>query len=385
MILARLRSFLAAFTFAASTAWLAACSPSVPDTMKIGVLAPQTGASALRGKDLVNGAQLAVDELNASGYTINGKPVKFELTTFDDKGDVEAAKQGAQQLVDADVTAIIGPLNTPQAVPVMPIVAAKGTPQFFTATGAELTGLASGNAFRLLANDDLQGKAMAVFASDNLHAKRIATIVESSAYGRGLNKAFVASLPKSGGPQVVFTTEVGSKDEVSADAAAKIKGGDVDLVVLFAREPQLASLFAGLQKVGHTGITVLGTNVVRNKNVAAQPVPVKAFYATATAIDATEFAHGPEFLNAFQKKYNSAPVWGAHYAYDAVYALADAMRRSPSVKSADVLATIKRIDPATRVLQNLRFTESGEQRYPNIGVYKAERGIWAPQLVSASW
>ncbi|HKX41320.1 MAG TPA: branched-chain amino acid ABC transporter substrate-binding protein [Burkholderiaceae bacterium] len=384
MIPARPRSFLVALAGTALAALLTACSPSVPDTMKIGVLAPQTGTFALRGKDLVNGARLAVDELNASGYTINGKAVKFELVAFDDKGDVEAAKQGAQQFVDADVTAIIGPLNTPQAAPVMPIVAAKGTPQFFTATGAELTGLANGNAFRLLANDDLQGKAMAVFANDNLHAKRIATIVETGAYGRGLNKAFVASLPK-GGAQVVFTTEVDTKEEVSADTAAKIKAADADLVVLFAREPQLTSLFAALQKVGHTGVTVLGTNVVRNKNVASQPVPVKAFYATATAIDATEFAHGPEFLDAFQKKYGSAPVWGAHYAYDAVYALADALRRSPSVKSADVLATIKRIDPATRVLQNLRFTESGEQRYPNIGVYKVERGIWAPQLVSASW
>ena len=157
MMFARPRSFLASLALAATAALLAGCSPSVPDTMKIGVLTPQTGVFALRGKDLVNGAKLAIDELNATGYTINGKSVKFEIVAFDDKGDVEAAKQGAQQLVDAGVTAVIGPLNTPQAAPVMPIIAAKGTPQFFTATGAELTGLASGNAFRLLANDDLQG------------------------------------------------------------------------------------------------------------------------------------------------------------------------------------------------------------------------------------
>ena len=363
---------------------LIGCSPSVPDTMKIGVLAPQSGVFALRGKDLLNGAQLAVDELNASGYKVEGKPVRFEIVSVDDKGEVDAAKEGAQKLVDENVTAIIGPLNTPQAVPVMPIVAAKGTPHFFTATGAELTGLASGNAFRLLANDDLQGKAMAVFTVENLKAQRIATIVEAGSYGRGLNKAFLASLPKAG-PQVVASAEVGGKDEVSADTAAQIKAGNADVVVLFAREPQLLSLFAALQKVGHTNVVVLGTNVIRNKNVATQPVPVKSLYATATAIDASEFANGAKFLGAFQAKYGSAPVWGAHYAYDAVYALADAVKRSPSVKSADLLATLKRIDPSTRVLQNMRFTESGEQRYPNVGVYKVERGAWAPQLVSASW
>ena len=49
MIPARPRSFLASVAGAALAALLAACSPSVPDTMKIGVLTPQTGVFALRG------------------------------------------------------------------------------------------------------------------------------------------------------------------------------------------------------------------------------------------------------------------------------------------------------------------------------------------------
>lgn len=375
-----LGSIAAAVTLGAT---LAACSPSVPDTLKIGMLTPQTGPFALRGKDLVNGAQLAVDEINASGYKIQGKPVKLELVAVDDKGEVDAAKEGAEKLLADGVTAVIGPLNTPQAVPVVPIIAAKRTPHFFTATAAELTGLGQGNAFRLLANDDLQGKAMAVIATDNLKGQRIATIVEAGSYGRGLNKAFEAALPKSA--QVVFTTEVGAKDNVTPEMATKIKAANADVVVLFAREPQLVSLFAALKQVGHTEVFVLGTNVVRNKNVAALPIPVKAFYATATAIDAAEFAHGKQFLSAFGTKYGSSPVWGAHYAYDAVYALADAARRSDSLKNDALLATLKRIDPATRVLQNMQFTETGEQRYPNIGLYRAERGAWVLQLVSASW
>ena len=368
---------------AAFGATLAGCSPSVPDTLKIGVLTPQTGPFALRGKDLVNGAQLAVDEINGSGYKIQGKPVKLELVTVDDKGEVDAAKAGAEKLLADGVTAVIGPLNTPQAVPVIPIIAAKRTPHFFTATAAELTGLGQGNAFRLLANDDLQGKAMAMIATDNLKGQRIATIVEDGSYGRGLNKAFEAAMPKTA--QIVFTTEVGAKDSVTLEMATRIKAASADVVVLFAREPQLVSLFAALKQVGHTEVTVLGTNVVRNKNVAALAIPVRALYATATAIDAAEFAHGKQFLTSFATKYGSSPVWGAHYAYDAVYALADAARRSETLKNDDLLKTLKRIDPATRVLQNMQFTDSGEQRYPNIGFYRAERGAWVLQLVSASW
>jgi hypothetical protein len=134
-----------------------------------------------------------------------------------------------------------------------------------------------------------------VIATDNLKGQRIATVVEAGSYGRGLNKAFEAALPKSA--QVVFTTEVGAKDNVTPEMATKIKAANADVVVLFAREPQLVSLFAALKQVGHTEVFVLGTNVVRNKNVAALPIPVKAFYATATAIDAAEFAHGKQFLS----------------------------------------------------------------------------------------
>ena len=377
------RSICLTLCIVSTAAALTACSPSVPDTLKIGVLVTQSGPAALRGKDLVNGAQLAVDELNASGYKIQGKQVKYELMPADDKGDPEVAKQEAAKLLEAGVFAIIGPLLTPETTAVIPLIAAKGTPQLFTTTAANLTSLGNGNTLRLLANDDLQGKAMAVLATGDLAGKRIVTIVEAGDYGRGLDKAFSAGLPKP--VQVVATMEVGTKDKVTPEMAAKIKAANADVIVLMARETQLVSLFAALKQVEYTDVVVLGTNVVRNKNVGALPIPVKALYATATAIDAGEFPNGKRFLDSFSAKFGGAPVWGAHYAYDAVYALADAARRSDSLKSADLLTTLKKIDPDTRVLQNMRFTEGGEQRFPNIGLYKVERGGWALQSVSANW
>ncbi len=380
----RLPTLLMALLGASLIATLAGCSPSVPDTLKVGMLVSQTGPYGLRGKDLLNGAQLAADEINAAGYKIGGKTVKVEIVAVDDKGEIDGAKAGTETLLGDGVAAIIGPLNTPQAVPVIPMIAAKGIPHFFTTTAANLVGLGKGNAFRLLANDDLQGKAMAVFANEDLHAQRVATIVEKGDYGRGLNKAFMASMPKAA-ERVVVSMEVGSKDMVTPEMASQIKAANVDVVVLFAREPQLKSLFASLKEVGHTHVTVLGTNVVRNKNVATLPIPVKAMYATATAIDASEFPNGQAFLNAFSAKYKSAPVWGAHYAYDCVYALTDAAHRAGTLQSAALLETLKKIEPITRVNQQMRFTETGEQKYPNIGVYKVDNGVWAVQTVSASW
>ena len=61
------------------------------DVVKIGFASPLTGPQANYGKDNQNGAQMAIDELNAQGLTIGGKAVKFQLRSEDDQAD---PKQG---------------------------------------------------------------------------------------------------------------------------------------------------------------------------------------------------------------------------------------------------------------------------------------------------
>lgn len=369
---------------ALTTALLGGCAPSVPDTLRIGVLVPMTGPQALRGKDLLNGALLAAEQINASTFKINGKSVKIEIVSVDDKSDQEAAKKGAQALMDGGAVAIIGSLTTPETAAVNPMITARGLPHLFTSTTASLLGADGGNRFRLLASDALQGRAMGVYAIQTLRSQRIATIVESADYGRGLNKPFQTALLE-GGKQVVISVEVDTKGDVTSDMARRLKLAQPDLVVVLAREPQLKSLFKALTDVEFTDVTVLGSNAVRNKNVAGMNIPVRALYATASAIDANEFPSGRLFLTAFSDKFKSDPVWGAHYAYDAVFAVADAARRANSLKGPDLVGKLRAIEPQAPVNQQMRFDGTGEQVYAGIAVYKAERGRWQPEMRSNAW
>lgn len=363
---------------------LGGCGPAVPDTLRIGVLVPLTGPQALRGKDLLNGAQLAADQINASTFKINGKSVKIEIVSVDDKSDLETAKKGAQALMDGGACAIIGSITTPETAAVNPMVTARGLPHLFTSTTASLMGADGGNRFRLLASDALQGRAMGMYAVQTLRAQRIAAVVESADYGRGLSKPFMGAL-QEGGKQLVATVEVETKGDVTQDMARRLKAAQPDLVVVLAREPQLKSLFKALVEVEFTDVTVLGSNAVRNKNVAGMNIPVRALYATASAIDASEFPSGRLFLAAFNDKFKGDPVWGAHYAYDGVYALADAARRANSVKGRDLVAKLRSIEPQAPVNQQMRFDANGEQVYAGIAVYKAERGRWQPEMRSNAW
>jgi branched-chain amino acid transport system substrate-binding protein len=371
--------------FAASlAAGTAGCSSSVPETMKIGVVVAQSGPFALRGQDLLRGAQLAADELNLGPFKISGKTVKIEVVGFDDKGDVDLSVSGAQQLIQDGAAAIIGPLNTPQAVKMIPAVAESGKPHLFTATAASLHSLGKGNTFRLLANDDLQARAAASLVHDTLRGQHVAVIYESGDYGKGLNTVFTEALAKAGG-KVQFAQAVDAKAEVNAELTAKLKAANADVVVLFSREPHLKGLFKGLQEVGHTNVSVVGSNVVRNKNVAAASIPVSALYATATAIDPEEFTSGAKLVADFERRHKERPVWGAHYAYDAVYALADAASRTESVDAAKLVQHLKTQEPRTRVNTQMKFDDSGEQRYASIGVYRADGGVWRMQMRSSVW
>ena len=64
--------------------------------VKIGHVAPISGAIAHLGKDNENGARMAIDELNAKGVTIGVKKVKFELLAEDDAADPKQGTAAAQ-------------------------------------------------------------------------------------------------------------------------------------------------------------------------------------------------------------------------------------------------------------------------------------------------
>eukprot|EP01041_Mallomonas_annulata_P034662 gene34662-57478_t len=80
-----------ALTAVATAALLTGCG-KVPDTIKIGVAQPLSGPLGALGQDLLNGVKLAVDELNKSGYTVDGKRVTLEVVSVDDKADAATGK-----------------------------------------------------------------------------------------------------------------------------------------------------------------------------------------------------------------------------------------------------------------------------------------------------
>ena len=80
-------------------------------------------------------------------------------------------------------------------------------------------------------------------------------------------------------------------------------------------------------------------------------------------------------------------VYGAHYSYDAVYLVADALARNDSADRAKLLERLKNpnFDGQAPVTGSMRFGADGEQRYSAVGVYLLRDGAWLPQIRSDRW
>ncbi|AMO93258.1 receptor ligand binding region family protein [Collimonas fungivorans] len=135
-------------------------------TVTIGTANPLTGNLAAMGKDAESGVQLAIEEINAAGLVIAGEKITLRLDSKDDAGDPRTATMVAQALVDNNVVAVVGHLNSGATIPASKIysdaqilqVSATSTNPIYTLQGYK-------TAYRLVATDAQQGPALASYVS----------------------------------------------------------------------------------------------------------------------------------------------------------------------------------------------------------------------------
>ncbi len=367
----------------AGAAVLTGCDRT-PDTIKIGVAQPLSGNLAALGQDLLNGVKLAVVDLNKEGFKINGKPVTIEVVAMDDRSDPIAGVEVAKQLVEAGVVAVIGNLNSGVSIPAAPIYAEKNIAQLAISTNPKFTQLGLPTTFRLVANDTLQARAIGSFAAKQLDATRFAIIDDGTVYGKGLAAGASDELKKAN-KQIVVTYSSDDKTTAFDALAAKIKEGNVEVVVSTQGDFQILALLDALKKIDYTQLSILGGDTIKTSTMLKGDGIVKGIYATSPILGAKEFLNGAQFLSKYQAAYKVDPAYGSHYTYDAMYVLAGAMRRANSADPKKITETLRKFDGYAPITGSMKWDNIGEQRYGVVGVYAVRKGAWDLQIRSDSW
>lgn len=344
------------------------------DIVRIGSVAPLTGPQTHIGKDNENGARLAVDEINAKGLELGGKKVKLELLGEDDQAEPKTATIVAQKLVDAGVVAVIGHLNSGTTIPASRIYHEAGIPQISpSATAVAYTAQGYKTAYRVMANDAQQGKALGQFAVSKMAAKRIAIVDDRTAYGQGLADEFEKAAKAAGGEIVAREFTNDRATDFSA-ILTSIKGKTPDLIFFGGMDPQGGPLAKQMKSLGLTA-KLLGGDGLQNVNfMKLAGADAEGVVASSPGLPIDSMPGGPEFRKKFEAKYGVIQVY-APYAYDAVYALVAAMQRAGSSAPAKVLAELPKTD-MQGVSGPVKFDAKGDTSGGAVTLYEVKGGAW---------
>ena len=342
--------------------------------VKIGSVAPLTGPQTHIGKDNENGARLAVDEINAKGLELGGKKVKLELLGEDDQAEPKTATIVAQKLVDAGVVAVIGHLNSGTTIPASKIYHDAGIPQISpSATAVAYTAQGYKTAYRVMANDAQQGKALGQFAVSKMGAKKIAIIDDRTAYGQGLADEFEKAAKAAGG-EVVAREFTNDRATDFTAILTSIKGKAPDLLFFGGMDPQGGPMAKQMKSLGLTA-RLLGGDGLQNVNfVKLAAADAEGVVASSPGLPIDSMPGGPDFRKRFEAKYGVIQVY-APYAYDAVYALVEAMKRAGSAEPAKVLAELPKTD-LQGVSGPVKFDAKGDTTGGAVTLYEVKGGAW---------
>ena len=161
---------------------------SSSDTFKIGGIGPITGGAAIYGQAVMNGAQIAVDEINAAGG-INGHKIEFSFE--DDEHNPEKSVNAYNTLLDKKMQILVG---TVTSAPCIAVVDKANADNVFmlTPSATATEAIAQDNAFRVCFSDPNQGTEAAKYIGAKNLATKVAIIFDKSdPYSSGIKDNFV--------------------------------------------------------------------------------------------------------------------------------------------------------------------------------------------------
>ncbi len=195
--------------------------------IKIGVAGPITGPNAAFGAQLKNGAEQAVEDINAAGGILGQK---ITVALGDDVSDPKQGVSVANKFVGDGVKFVVGHFNSGVTMPASEVYQENGILQITPAsTNPKITERGMWNIFRTCGRDDQQGAVAGDYILKNFKGKKIAVVHDKTTYGQGLADETKKAMNKGGMKEVLYEgVNIGEKD--FSALVSKIKAAGADLV-----------------------------------------------------------------------------------------------------------------------------------------------------------
>lgn len=332
---------------------------------KIGGIGPVTGAAAVYGLAVKNGAQIAVDEINADGG-INGYQIEFNFQ--DDEHDAEKSVNAYNTLKDWGMQVLMGTVTSAPCVAVADKTNADNMFQI-TPSGSSVECAQNPNVFRVCFSDPDQGAASATYIAENKLAEKISVIYDSSdVYSSGIYEKFAAEAANQGLEIVdaeAFTAD-SNKDFSTQLQKAKDAGADLVFLPIYYTEASLILKQADTMGYAPKFFGCDGMDGILQVENFDTKLAEGLMLLTPFAADAQDELT-QKFVTSYKENYGETPIQFAADAYDAIYAIKAAMEESDITPETSVSDTCDKMKEAMLKIkvngltgEDMTWTEDGE-------------------------
>ncbi len=256
--------FLFGLLFFMLAVFFTGCGKKDDKPIKIGVIAPLSGAGTSYGIGIRQGAEMAIEEINADGG-IHGR--KLEMAVVDDATNPAEAVTAIQRLIDLDnVDIIVGGWGSSQVLACQPVAEKAGVPYIIVgATNPKITTTANHWTFAVIKSDSVQAEEIANAAIDKLKFSRIAIIYDTNDYGTGNKDVFIKVLEDKGMKPVALESYKSDDKEFTAQLT-KIKAAQPDALAVFGTIPGAPAIMIQARNLG-INAQFIGTGGLANEQL----------------------------------------------------------------------------------------------------------------------
>jgi branched-chain amino acid transport system substrate-binding protein len=360
------------------------------ETVKIGVISPNTGAAARYGAFAWRGAQLARDEINAAGG-LGGK--KIELFQGDSQCIPTEGVSALQRMLAQDkVSYVLGDVCSSVTLAMQPLVESANVLLVNPASSnPDITYKAGAGGFkwsyRNYPTDEVRAGVVLKYAAQEKKIKKMAVLSVDSDYGRGAIKLTKKYLEENG-VEIVSEDYYKDKEADFRPILANVRRSGAGAIIMYGLADTTPIIARQMVEAGLAGkVILIGSAEFNNPAaIAAAPAALEGAVEAAAWVPELDTPRNVAFIEAYKKKYdNEAPNVHAYFFWETLQLIAAAAKQAGSDKQDDVRKALASIT-YDGIMGKVNFDDHNQANLPMIlfelvGGKPAIKGTFSTKIV----
>jgi branched-chain amino acid transport system substrate-binding protein len=347
----------------------------------IGAVQPLTGPVSIDGLSVVNGIKIAVEKINASGGVLGRQ---IQMVIEDGKGDPVESVNAVEKLIRRDkVPAIIGCWASSATLAAMPIVKRNRVPLLVeTSTAPMITDQKNEWVFRFTSNNDIDGALMEKYLVPKLGFKKAAYLAVNNDWGRSMAKAISSIMEKTGG-KVLFVEYASPAETNFTPMLTRIKASEADTLFITTSIQGVAMILKQFHGLGMKMNVFVTSAIPAEKviDIAGKEACEGVYFFNryvAYAPPKGKEEENKRLIEAYQKIHpGKVPDMYVAFGYDAVYIMADAIKRAGEPTPDKIRDALEKTD-FFGLTGRVKF-DANHHSQPRVSISQVKNGV--PQIV----